>query len=234
MAPVGRGSADGRGLRGRAKLVRVGRRSLVPLSERLIYWTEPHPGWEPNPEWPEEVGCVMYAGPEAVVLIDPLIRDDLDDHAWEWLDAAVAAVEPVVVLLTAPWHERSTRKVVARYNARVWAPPAAHMRMGDLPLLDHVPQGIDVFAPRGVQEGQVAFWLEKDRSLVVAEFFLGTSSGLQVLPSPNTHDLHEFIDSLYELEQLPVERVLVAHGPPVLSDGVEAISTALRAFSIEP
>jgi hypothetical protein len=33
-----------------------------------------------------------------------------------------------------------------------------------------------------------------------------------------------------ELEELPIERVLVAHGQPVLSRGGEAIAAALRRY----
>ena len=62
---------------------------MIQLSERLTYWTEPHPNWRPNREWPEEVGCVSYAAPDALVLIDPLVREDLSPIAWDWLDGAV-------------------------------------------------------------------------------------------------------------------------------------------------
>ena len=64
-------------------------RHVIQLSERLTYWTEPHPNWRPNREWPEEVGCVSYAAPDALVLIDPLVREDLSPIAWDWLDGAV-------------------------------------------------------------------------------------------------------------------------------------------------
>ncbi len=95
--------------------LRVNSRHVNQLSERLTYWTEPHPNWQPNPEWPEEVGCVIYAAPDALVLIDPLVRDDLSPIAWDWLDRAVDEADGnVTVLLTAPRHERSTRDVVDR------------------------------------------------------------------------------------------------------------------------
>lgn len=209
----------------------MGTRRAIELSEQLIYWTEPHPSWQPNAEWPEEVGSVLYKDSGALALIDPLIRDDLDPRAWTWLDEAVAAERsPVIVLLTAPWHERSTRDVLDRYNARVWTAPSARGRIHDLPQLDAIPPAIRVLAPRGVDEGQVAFLLEAEQTLVVAEFFLGTAGGLQVLPSPATRDLREFVESLQDLERLRIERVLVAHGPPVLNGGSGAIAAALRTF----
>ena len=49
-------------------------------------------------------------------------------------------------------------------------------------------------------------------------------------PSPATTDLDAFVASLHELEALPIQRVLVSHGPPVLEDGAEAIARAVRRF----
>jgi hypothetical protein len=65
---------------------------------------------------------------------------------------------------------------------------------------------------------------------VVAEFFRGTENGLRVLPSPATQDMAAFAEALDRLRTLPIERVLVAHGPPVLADGKDAIRLALDAF----
>jgi glyoxylase-like metal-dependent hydrolase (beta-lactamase superfamily II) len=207
-------------------------RHVVRLSERLAYWTEPHPNWRPNPEWPEEVGCVLYTAPAALVLIDPLVRDDLSPAAWDWLDGAVEEADGgVAVLLTAPWHERSTRAVVDRYAAEVWIAPVARERIGDLPWLRTIPAGIEVFTPRGVDEGQVAFFVEEERTLVVAEFFVGTPTGLELCPSPAERDLAEFAASMCELRRMPIDRVLVAHGQPVFEAGAEAIAAALDSFA---
>jgi len=211
----------------------VGGRIVIEVTPRVTYWTEPHPSWQPNPEWPEHVGSALFRGSDALVLIDPLVRDDLDASAWGWLDGAVGDDRTrVAVLLTAPWHERSTRAVATRFGASVWVHPTGRGRIDDLPQLEAVPAGIEVFAPRGVDEGQVAFFIEPEQTLVVAEFLGGSDGGLRVCPSPATRDMGEFLSSLRELERLPIERVLVAHGPPVLRAGSEAISAALRSFVV--
>lgn len=207
-------------------------RSIVRLSDRLVYWTEPHPNWRPNADWPEEVGSVMYDARDALVMIDPLVREDLSPTAWQWLDKAVEeAGGDIAVLLTAPWHERSTRTIVDRYAAAVWIDPVGRQRISDLPKLGTVPATIEVFAPRGVNEGQVAFYLKEERALVVAEFFLGTPTGLRLCPSPATEDINEFAESMNELRRLPIVRVLVAHGSPVLDAGADAIAAALDTFA---
>jgi glyoxylase-like metal-dependent hydrolase (beta-lactamase superfamily II) len=211
---------------------RVNSHHVVQLSERLAYWTEPHPNWRPNSEWPEQVACVTYATSPALVVIDPLIRDDLSATAWDWLDRAVEeANDGVAVLLTAPWHERSTRDVIDRYDAEVWIAPVARGRIRGLPMLRTLPTGIEVFTPRGVNEGQVAFFIAHEHTLVVAEFFVGTGTGLRLCPSPATSDIDEFVESMNDLRLLPIDRVLVAHGQPVLEAGKDAIAAALDTFA---
>lgn len=205
--------------------------NAVRLSDALTLWMAPHPAWTPNPEWPENVGFATWKSAEAYVLIDPLVRDDLDPPAWEPLDAAVAdAGGTAVVLLTAPWHERSARAVSARYGAAVWIHPRGRGRVADLPELASLPKGVEAFVPAGVEEAQAAFHIASERALVVAEFLRGTDDGLRVLPSPAAKDLDAFAASLDQLRDLPIDRVLVAHGPSVLSDGGAAIREALNAF----
>jgi glyoxylase-like metal-dependent hydrolase (beta-lactamase superfamily II) len=202
----------------------------VALSDTLTFWTAPHPAWKPNPEWPEDVGFATWESADAYVFVDPLVRDDRDPTAWERFDAA-AARRQVAVLLTAPWHERSVRAVSGRYQAPVWIHPRGRARVEGLPELKQLPIGVEAFVPEGVDEGQVAFHIVPERALVVAEFFLGTATGLRVMPSPGTQDPEAFAASLGRLRELPIERVLVAHGPPVFSDGQAAIRAALDAFA---
>jgi hypothetical protein len=202
----------------------------VALSDALTFWTAPHPAWTPNPEWPEDVGFATWRSSDAYVFIDPLVRDDLDGHAWDPFDLEVSKSQSPVVLLTAPWHERSVRDVAARYDAPVWIHPTGRNRLADLPELTALPSGVECFVPGGIDQGQVAFHIVPERTLVVAEFFLGTDHGLQVAPAPGTPDLLAFTTSLDRLRDLSIERVLVAHGPSILSGGNEAIRDALDAF----
>ena len=92
---------------------------------------------------------------------------------------------------------------------------------------DALPEGIEAFLPDGDEEGQVAFYLRPYQALVVAEIFMGAGGGLKVCPSPSIDDLEAFYGSLRKLLELPIERVLVAHGEPVLVDGRRRIAEAL-------
>jgi glyoxylase-like metal-dependent hydrolase (beta-lactamase superfamily II) len=192
----------------------------------------PHPAWTPNPGWPEEVAFATWESRDSYVFIDPLVRDDLDAAAWQPFDRAVSEAGTLaVVLLTAPWHERSLRAVAARYAASVWIHPRGRARIGELGELSTLPLGVEAIELGGVDEGQVAFHVVPEQTLIVAEFFLRTADGLRVLPSPATRDLAAFAESLDQLRDRPIERVLVAHGPPVLAHGNEAIRDALDALA---
>ncbi|OLD99362.1 MAG: hypothetical protein AUG91_07090 [Actinobacteria bacterium 13_1_20CM_4_69_9] len=192
--------------------------NIREIAPELWYWTAPHPAWRSGFDWPEQVGCVYYGSPEGVVLIDPLVTDEI----WPILDERIARSEkPACILLTAPWHERSAPIVADRYGARIWRPGSA----------EPLPPGVEVFQPAGVDERQVAFFLPAHRTLVVAEFFLGENGSLRVLPSPALTDRSTFDASLRRLLDLPVEHVLVSHGEPVLGDGSRKIAEALHAHA---
>ena len=191
---------------------------ITEIAPGLRYWTAPHPEWRGATDWPEDVGCVYYEASDAIALIDPLLPGGEEDEFWAMLDAVIERARlPVAVLLTAPWHERSSPVVAERYGSTVWA-------LGSPDLL---PAGVEVFVPAGSSEGQVAFFLRLPQALVVAEFFMGASGGLRVCPSPELTDKDAFDESLRTLLDLPIEYVLVSHGEPVLHDGRRRIAEAL-------
>jgi len=203
--------------------------NVQEIEPGLHYWTAPHPAWQGAADWPEDVGCVCYEAPEQVVLIDPLVPDADERELWAMLDGWVKE-RPAVILLTAPWHLRSAPVVSQRYGLSIWAHEVARSRISCPTHSGRLPQDVELFVPKGAAEGQVAFFLRNPRALVVAEFFMGTDGGLQVLASPAERNLTAFRDSLETLLDLSVAHVLVAHGEPVIHNGREAIAEALRAY----
>jgi hypothetical protein len=132
---------------------------------------------------------------------------------WRALDRDVEqAGKPVAVLLTVHWHGRSADEIAARYGARR-EPPA----------------GVEVFpVERGYEE--VVFWLPEHRALVAGDALLGADDGGVRLCPPSWRtktDDAVFRSSLERLLELPVERVLVSHGEPVLENGRDALARAL-------
>jgi hypothetical protein len=200
--------------------------NLREIAPGLWYWTAPHPAWRGAIDWPEDVSCVCYRAPQTTVLIDPLLPPCEKDAFWSFVDDLGG---PVDVLLTASWHRRDAHEIAQRYGATVWAHERARPHVDFPTRSDTLPEGVEAFTPDADREGQVAFYLPEHETLVVAEFFMGTGDGLKLCPSPALRDVDAFHRSMRRLLDLPIERVLVAHGEPVLGDGRRRIAEALDA-----
>jgi glyoxylase-like metal-dependent hydrolase (beta-lactamase superfamily II) len=182
----------------------------------LKRWLADHP----DPDWkPEEhgldasyrpVASVLYHARDALVLIDPLVPDEL----WPTLDAEVKdSGAPVVVLTTISFHERSRDEVARRYGGRLGGEVA----------------GLRAFsAARG---DEVALWLEDPRAVVFGDAVLGDQhGGLRLTPwAASPEGLERTRQALLRLLELPIDLVLPAHGNTVLQDGRAALTRALKA-----
>jgi hypothetical protein len=180
----------------------------VRVAEGLWRWTAEHPNWE---NWPgheheaREVGCVYYEADDATVLVDPLVPAGEEDEFFRRLGADVERrPQPVVILLTADWHRRSTDELAERYDARVGGA---------------LPDGVEEIPIEGTDERQVAYFIRPHAALVVAEIFgVDVDGRLYVAESPALKRPDELEASLDRIMQLPIERLLVSHGEPVLAN----------------
>ena len=141
--------------------------------------------------------------------------------------------------MTVYWHGRKTKDVDAGH---VWASTrsAQPLRNRGIDVTDAFRAGDDL--PGGIQAlqtpraAEVVYWLPDQRALAVGDVLLGagakprpTDEPLRLCPErwlgKATHaDLR---DSLRPLLELPVERVLVSHGKPLLRDGRAALEAVL-------
>jgi len=192
------------------------------IAPGLWRWTAPHPAWVPNSEpdspddWGQLVGCVLYERPDVVVFIDPLVPPDVDSF-WRWADERVAK-RRVVVLTTLGPHRRSRQHVASRYGASTSRAKR------------NLPVGVQSIVLRGAAE--TMFWLPEVRTLIPGDRILGASGGgLRLCPESwlywvkvNRNALRLVLEPLLEL---PIERVLVSHGEPVLTNGDSALRRCL-------
>ena len=195
----------------------------IRIADGLWRWTAPHPNAANWPDWglpvPPEVGCVYYEAPDVVVLIDPLLPAGDEEKFLAYLDRDVERLGlPVSILLTAAWHERSAATLRERYGAG-----------------DRVPETVEIHPVEGAPEEQRAYFIRPHRALVVAEIFSVDVRGeLFLARSPALKRPHELEMSLHRLMELPIERLLVSHGEPVLEDAkaqmTEALARSQRAF----
>jgi glyoxylase-like metal-dependent hydrolase (beta-lactamase superfamily II) len=186
---------------------------LEELRPGLKRWAGPHPDFDPAEGDLDgsynDVASVLFSGDDAFVLIDPLVPDEL----WPELDAEIkASGKPVVVLTTIYFHERSRDEVARRYGGRLG---------GDV-------TGVKAFSAERADE--VAYWLERPRTLVFGDAILGDQAGgLRLTPwARNAEGLERTRTALLPLLELPVEVVLPAHGNIVLANGREALRRALE------
>jgi len=187
------------------------------IAEGLWRWTAEHPNWK---NWPNherearEVGCVYYEADDATVLIDPLVPAGEEDSFSRHLDADVERRGlPVVILLTAEWHRRSADELASRHGARIGGA---------------LPEGVEEIPIEGADERQVAYFIRPHAALVVAEIFgVDIDGELYVGRSPALERPDELEASLDRIMELPIERLLVSHGEPVLKDAKTRMKEAL-------
>ena len=180
----------------------------------LKRWAGPHPEFDPTEgdldESYAEVASVLFHGEDALVLIDPLVPDEL----WPELDAEVTqSAKPVVVLTTIYFHERSRDEVARRYGAR----------------LGGAVTGVHSYSAQRADE--VVYWLEPARTLVFGDAILGDQQGgLRLTPwARDAEGLERTRKALLPLLRLPAEVALPSHGEPVLTDAHAALLRALHA-----
>jgi len=196
----------------------------VEIVHGLIRWTASHPDWNPNArpgsadDWDEHVGSVLYELPDRVVLIDPLLPTEDRAGFLRWLDERIGA-RPVAILTTIRWHRRDREELAERYEPNT-APRAWNA----------VPPGVVPEPLRGA--GETIYWLPDVAALVPGDRLIGApGGGLQVAPQSWLEAVHVnrpgLVELLRPLVELPIERVLVSHGEPVLHDGRAALVRAI-------
>jgi glyoxylase-like metal-dependent hydrolase (beta-lactamase superfamily II) len=210
----------------------VVRVEVLQIAPGLWRWT----GW--HEEWKEDVGSVYVETPDGVVLIDPIVPPEDTERFWEALDGDVKRVGgDVHVLVSVFWHTRDAKQMVERYRARVWAPrrgrAAIERRAGVVTDAfapeDELPGGLQ--ALRTARATEVVYWVPEHRALVPGDVLLtDKQGGIRLCPAswlPERVDQRKLAESLRPLLDLPVERVLLSHGDPVLADGKTALAAAL-------
>lgn len=163
------------------------------------------------------VESVFYELPDNVVLIDPLLPTDRPPFL-AWLDQRVAG-RPVSILTTIRWHRRDREELAERYRAnttRAW---------------NFLPPGVEQWPLRGADE--TLFWLPAVATLVAGDRLIGDGhGGVQVCPQSWLKGVRAnragVAGLMRPLLELPIERVLVSHGEPVLHGGHTALARAIE------
>jgi hypothetical protein len=201
------------------------------IIEKLWRFEALHPEWTQDEGdedgWEQQVAWWAIATPQGLVLIDPLVDD------WKALDQLVADRGGCAgIVRTCHWHQRSVSDAASRYSAEVWA------KQDGAPVpyaFDHATTDRDeLFDELRVcdveRADEIAVWLPPQATLVFADAMIRTRAGdLRVCPESWTQPEAgpaRLRTLLRALTVLPIEHVLVSHGPLVLGGGGASLRTA--------
>ena len=208
---------------------------LEQLRPHLWRWTAPHPDWRPRADWDQEVASVALVRDEEFVLVDPLAPPGEDaERFWRAVDRDVEHHGAPHVVLTVPWHVRSTAEVVRRSPVRASGSTSPAQTTSSSSPTDSrtgtlCPAGS---FPRGTREPEAVLWSAEHRALISGDVILSSNGGPRLLPASwlsRGVTLADIRTALAPLLELPVELILPAHGEPVTEDAAAALARALSA-----
>jgi hypothetical protein len=190
-----------------------------------------HPDWDAGQDWPREVAWHLVATGDGAVAIDPLLEDGDETQLDSLVDATGGCAG---VVRTMFWHERSTGPVAERYGADLWAlggePRAAPF---DREIVSGAPVAGGLVAYAAGRGDEAVVWCPGPRALVAGDVLLrGDDGALRRCPDAWLNPKRgprAVIAALAPVRALPVEHVLVSHGPLRLGDGAAALARALDA-----
>jgi glyoxylase-like metal-dependent hydrolase (beta-lactamase superfamily II) len=201
----------------------------------LWHWQAPHPDWTPEEPWPQVVSSYAIDDGTRLLLVDPLAVPD------ELLE--LAAHRETAIVLTAPWHERDTERLVDRLGVPVFTPPAdtaddlvrkfgitTEQAAGGSPDIawllagdrgeahlyaagDRLPGGIEAFLGR--EHNDLVLWIERLGAVISGDTLVDYGQGFQINDYLRGGVTRADVAArLRPLLDRPVEVVLSAHGSP--------------------
>ena len=212
-----------------------------PIADDLWRWSARHPEWHPG-EFGKEVASFALRSDRDAILIDPLLPPD-PGPVLELLDGI--AEERLAILVSIPYHVRSSEELRNRYRDRaevtIWGHRACRKRLEDdagfhaIEPGDELPAGASAHRIGRPRRFETPLHLPSHRALVFGDALVEVGGRLRVWSDRPVDGgvarfyRERFTPTLEPLLELDVERVLVTHGHPVLEDGRAKLRAALRA-----
>ena len=211
------------------------------LADGLWRWTARHPEWHPGEFGSEVASFALQAGPDTV-LIDPLLPPE-PEPALDLVDRILG--ERLAILITIPYHVRSSEEIRRRFKDRVettiWGHPACAKRLDEKAGFtafepgDRLPAGVSAHRIGKPRRHETPLHLPSHGAIAFGDAVVEVDGRLRVWSDRSVDDEVErfyrdrFNPTLEPLLDLDFDRVLVTHGGPVLSDGRKELKAALRA-----
>ena len=195
-------------------------------------WTARHAEWHPG-RFGAEVASFAAETGDGTLLVDPLVGHD---GVLERLDA----LEPQAILITIPYHTRSAEALSERYGVPIHGHPAVAKRLERTkrlkPIEGELPGGARAYRVGKPRRHETPVHLPSHRALAWGDVMVTTPEGeLRLWNFDRVDDKRirwyreRFNPTLAPLLELDLERILVTHGEPVLTDGSAALRAAIDA-----
>ena len=157
------------------------------------------------------VSSAYLEAPDAVCLIDPLVPRGEEERFFDALDRDVERVGlPVAIVLTNPWHRRSSDELAQRYGATVF-----------VGVEGGLPGGLQAY-PSGMQPEDVVIHAPSHRVLFTGDTLLGN----ELCPEDWLAEGREHhVACLRRVLDLDADLVVPSHGSPF---PVEQLAAALN------
>src|SRR3954465_108118 len=206
------------------------------LSDGLWHWQARHSDWRDTEPWDPNVSSYAIVDDARLLLFDPLgVPDEIE---------ALAAGRETAIVLTAPWHERDSERLVERLGVPVFTPlpDSAQYLMDTYGITaeqagdgapdvvwllrenkgeahaysagDRLLFGADVYA--GHKPNDTVLWIESRHAVISGDTLVDFGDGLEINERwlPPGVTREEIAAGLRPLLELPVEHVLPTHGTP--------------------
>ena len=205
---------------------------MEQLADGLWRWTARHPEWHPG-QWGSEVASFAVDAGDVMLLIDPLVE------AADQLDAI--ASKPVAILITIPYHVRSAEPLSERYDATIYGHKAVTDRLETAKRFRDIggelPGGARAYAIGKPRRYEMPIHLPSHKALATGDALVTTLEGdlriwhwREPVDEKRTRWYRDtFNPTLQPLLELDLERILVTHGPPIVSYGSAALQAAVDA-----
>jgi len=176
------------------------------LKPGLWRWTARHPEWDDR-----EVSSAYIETPECVCLIDPLVPGGEEDRFFVALDRDVERLgRTVAIVLTNPWHRRSSDQLAQRYGAQV-----------HVGIEGGLPGGLRAY-PGGMQPEDVVLHAPAQRALFTGDTLLGAELCPEDwLAEGRSHH----VACLRRVLELDADLVVPSHGAPFPLEQLAAVLT---------
>lgn len=164
-----------------------------------------------------------------VAFIDPVIPER--ETIWRKIEALGS---PNLIVLTNGNHERDARKFADECGIPIAASAEATAELTFKPdvILNGQPmiQGLRPIPCPGAGPGEYAFFSESTSTLFLGDALINLpDTGVQLLPKKYCVNHAQNITSLARLLALPFERILMAHGMPIISHPHTALKNCLKS-----